>query len=58
MRSNEATPLCAKTGREQMQQKKGLFDHLIGEQLQRVRHIETERPGRLQIDDELASRPA
>src|SRR5262245_14646162 len=48
-----ASPLSAITGREQVQQTAFLLDHLVGEQLQRVRHIETERPGRLQIDDEL-----
>src|ERR1700738_324172 len=30
-----------------------LFDHLIGEQLDRVGHLDVERPGRLQVDDEL-----
>src|SRR5262249_872222 len=30
-----------------------LFDHLVGAGEERWRHIETERPGRLQIDDEL-----
>jgi hypothetical protein len=30
-----------------------LFDHLVGEQLDRVGHFDAERPRRLQIDDEL-----
>src|SRR5437773_3751240 len=29
------------------------FDHLVGEQLQRVGHLKAECPGRLQVDDEL-----
>src|SRR5262249_51580457 len=29
------------------------FDHLVGEQLDRVGHLDSERPGRLQVDDEL-----
>jgi hypothetical protein len=30
-----------------------LIDHLIGEQLHRVGHLDAQRPGRLQVDDEL-----
>jgi hypothetical protein len=30
-----------------------LFDYMVGEQLDRVGHIEAECPGRLQVDDEL-----
>src|ERR1700736_1465967 len=30
-----------------------LLDHLVGEQLYRVGHLDAERPGRLQVDDEL-----
>src|SRR5215831_19367931 len=29
------------------------FDHLVGEQLQRVWHLKAKRPGRLHVDDEL-----
>jgi hypothetical protein len=29
------------------------FDHLVGEQLQRVGHLKAKRPGRLHVDDEL-----
>jgi hypothetical protein len=45
-------PLSAKIGREQMQQKMQLFDHFVGEQLDRIGHLKIERPGRLQVDDE------
>jgi hypothetical protein len=31
------------------------FDHLVGEQLDRVGHLDAERPRRLQVDDELAA---
>src|SRR5271166_646755 len=33
--------------------KESSFDHLVGEQLYRVRHLDAEYPGRLQVDDEL-----
>jgi len=33
------------------QQTSGLFDHLIGDAEQRLRHREAERPGSRQIDD-------
>jgi hypothetical protein len=29
-----------------------LLDHLVGEQLDRVGHLDAECPGRLQVDDE------
>jgi hypothetical protein len=32
------------------------FDHLVGEQLQGVRHLKAERPGRLQVDHQLEFR--
>jgi hypothetical protein len=32
------------------------FNHLVGEQLHRVGHLDAERPGRLQIDDEFEFR--
>ena len=31
----------------------GSFDHLVGDGEQRGRHVDAERPGRLQVDDEL-----
>jgi hypothetical protein len=40
-------------GLPQTQQKAPLFDHLVGEQLDRVGHLETKCPGRLQVDDKL-----
>jgi hypothetical protein len=46
-------PLCAKSCREQLQQGRPLFDHLVGEQLHRVGDVEAERAGRLHVDDEL-----
>jgi hypothetical protein len=49
-------PLSAITGREQMQQTTcadvTLFDHLVGASEQRWRHVEPERPGGLEVDDE------
>jgi hypothetical protein len=45
--------VCARNGREQTKQTAPLFDHLVGEQLDRVGHIEAKRPGRLQVDDKL-----
>src|SRR5262245_23269393 len=38
------------TGREQTQQIALLFDHLVGEQLDRVGHIKAKRPGRLKVN--------
>src|SRR5262249_21972808 len=35
------------------QQKAPLFDHLVGEQLQRVGHLDAEQSRRLRVDDEL-----
>src|SRR5262249_28584397 len=47
---------CAISGCEQSQQNSvPLFDHLIGASEQRRRHVETERLGRSQIDDEIES---
>jgi hypothetical protein len=43
----------ARNGREQTQQIGPLFNHLIGEQLDRVGHLETKCPGRLQVDHKL-----
>jgi hypothetical protein len=34
-------------------QRRGLFDHLVGRGQQTRRHFKAERPGRLQVDDEL-----
>src|SRR5262245_3075244 len=41
------------SGCEQSQQRSALLDHLVGEQLYRVRHLDAECPSRLQVDDEL-----
>jgi hypothetical protein len=40
-------PLSAKTGREQAQQRRSLFDHLIGQLLKVQRHVETKSLGDL-----------
>jgi hypothetical protein len=45
--------LCAMSGCEQSQQTARLFDHLVGQQLQRVGHLDAQRSGRLQVDDKL-----
>jgi hypothetical protein len=37
----------------QLQQKTRSLDQLVGEQLDRVRYLDAERPSRLQVDDEL-----
>jgi hypothetical protein len=42
-----------KSGCEQSQQGKPLFDHLVGGQQQTGRHFEAERSGGLQVDDKL-----
>jgi hypothetical protein len=56
MPRNELTR-SARSRREQMQHRARtepcLFDHLVGEQLNRVGHLDAELPGRLQVDDEL-----
>jgi len=55
IRSNEAAPLCANRGREQVQQKctaKGtvnLLDHLVGALLELHRHVEAKRLGGLEV---------
>jgi hypothetical protein len=36
-----------------MQQQEALFDHFIGGGLQGKRHLETQRPGSLEVDDQL-----
>jgi hypothetical protein len=40
-------------GCEQEQQTAELFDNLVGQRLERVRHLNAECPGRLQVDNEL-----
>jgi hypothetical protein len=42
-----------KSGREQLQQRKTLFDHPVGAGEQRVRHGEAERLCRLEVDHQL-----
>ena len=46
-------PLSAKTGCEQSQQSSPLFDHLVGEREQPIRHIEAERLGGLEVEHKL-----
>ena len=46
-------PLCAKSGHSRCSKKKLLFDHVAGGGKQRRRHVEAERPGGLEIDDQL-----
>jgi hypothetical protein len=43
----------AKSGCEQLQQDSPLFDHLVGELLQKQRHIEAQCLGGLEVDDGL-----
>src|SRR6516164_8538339 len=50
---SQAFPGCAITGREQVQHTNALLDHLVGEQLDRVGHLDADGSRRLQIDDEL-----
>jgi hypothetical protein len=42
---------CANSGCEHLQQGRPLFDHLVGEQLDRVRDLNAERPRCSQVDD-------
>jgi hypothetical protein len=35
------------------QQRKSLFDHLVGDRQHRLRHLDAERPRRLQVDGKL-----
>jgi hypothetical protein len=44
---------CATTGTHALQQKASLFNNLVGEQLNRVGHLDVECFGGVQIDDEL-----
>ena len=44
---------CAKTCCEQVQQTAALFNHLVGADHKGLRHSETERLGRLEIDQQL-----
>ena len=46
-------PLCATFGREQPQQNRSLFDHLVGAGEQRRRHIDTHRLPGFDVDDQL-----
>ena len=49
-------PLCAKSGREQVQQmacgNARLVDHLVGASKERLRNAQTERLGSFEIDDQ------
>src|SRR5215475_10918892 len=45
--------VCAKTGREQVQQTARLFDHLVGAREQRRGHGEAERIGGREINEEI-----
>src|SRR5262249_3105758 len=47
------TLLGAKSRREQVQQTVSLFDYFVGEQLDRVRHLDAEQSRRLRVDYEL-----
>ena len=47
---NSACPLCANSGHRR------LFDHLVGDLLEMHRHVEAQRLGGLEIDDELIFR--
>jgi hypothetical protein len=51
-----ALPLSATTGREQVQQKTTLVDHLIGERKQLVWNLKPKRFGGFQIDHQLVLR--
>jgi hypothetical protein len=44
---------CQKLTNAVQQSCDDLFDYLVGERLYRVRHLDAECPGRLQVDDEL-----
>src|SRR5690349_17920278 len=46
-------PLCARSGCEQPQQSVALFNHLVGASREPHWHVDTQRPGRLEIEHEL-----
>jgi hypothetical protein len=52
VRRNEPTR-CAITGREQSQQDPRLFNHLVGEREQLIRHSKPEHLGGLAVEHEL-----
>src|SRR6516162_9154882 len=46
-------PVCAKSGREQAQQTAELFDHLGGACKHRSRHVQVNRLGGFEVDNQL-----